>query len=517
MNVAALLLPFVVALPPGASAPPPGALPPAARVTTLDRELGLALVRLPRRGVAPALRRLRAATGVRYVERDQPLTLAGEGCAPVGRVASKPYPSWRSAIHLTTRSAAGVVIGMADSGIDDDRLAPRQPPLQRLMIGGKQSPHDPVGHGTAVASILVANRSDVGTVGIVPDATLLSARIVKSAAMQRGIARARSPGGVRLAAHAGRAGRQRLGESPLLARAGRVAAGAAAQGRAGRRRGRQRRRPAGRQFPASQPGVLAVGALDPGSSTQVWKGSSRGPFVDLVAPAAGIRVLATSAPDQSAGNETALTEEGTSFAAPLVTGAAAMLWATHRDWTAAEVANALVRSATPLGRGAPSPQLGLRQARREPGIAHAAAVRLARAERLGRGRTRASGRCAPAPRSSPASAGPATRSTPTRSTCRRAGRRAPSCAGVGRASRCASLPIRASAAQLAAVARMRPATSPVVVERGPLAAGRRPRSRAGAPTRSCSRGSPAAPAAERGPLRVSGRRPGLRVREPTTR
>jgi subtilisin family serine protease len=104
--------------------------------------------------------------------------------------------------------------------------------------------------------------------------------------------------------------------------------------------------------------VLGVGALDLGSSTQVWSGSSRGTFVDLVAPAAGIKVLATSAPGQSSSTETTLTSNGTSFAAPLVTGAAAMVWATHRDWTAAEVANALVRSATPLGKGRPSRNWG---------------------------------------------------------------------------------------------------------------------------------------------------------------
>ena len=63
--------------------------------------------------------------------------------------------------------------------------------------------------------------------------------------------------------------------------------------------------------------------------------------------------------------ETAITDPGTSFAAPLVTAAAAMVWATHRDWTAAEVASALVRSATPLGKRA-EPQLGLRPAGCEP-------------------------------------------------------------------------------------------------------------------------------------------------------
>ena len=76
VNLAAALLPFVVALPPGAVAPPPGAVPRAAQITVLDRELGLVAVRLPRSGVSVSLRRLRSAPGVRYVERDVPVTLA---------------------------------------------------------------------------------------------------------------------------------------------------------------------------------------------------------------------------------------------------------------------------------------------------------------------------------------------------------------------------------------------------------------------------------------------------------
>jgi hypothetical protein len=109
-------------------------------------------------------------------------------------------------------------------------------------------------------------------------------------------------------------------------------------------------------FPASQPGVLGVGALAPGSATQVAPSSTRGPQVDLVAPAEGIKVIASGYVTPSA--ETATTPIGTSFSAPLVTAAAAMVWATHRDWNAAEVASALVRSATPLGRGAPSRDWG---------------------------------------------------------------------------------------------------------------------------------------------------------------
>jgi hypothetical protein len=35
-----------------------------------------------------------------------------------------------------------------------------------------------------------------------------------------------------------------------------------------------------------------------------------------------------------------------------------MVWATHRDWTAAEVASALTSTATPLGKHVPSPSSG---------------------------------------------------------------------------------------------------------------------------------------------------------------
>lgn len=355
MNLAAALLPFVVALPPGAVAPPPGAVPRAAQVTVLDRQLGLVAVRLPKRGVGASLRRLRAAPGVRYVERDVPVTPAaeGEGCERVGADEEKVDPGWRTAIHLTKRSAAGMIVGVADSGVDDDRLAPRQAPLLKLLAGGSSRPQDPFGHGTAVGSLLVANRPDVGVVGLVPDATLLSARIVRpkacgDAVLGKGLIAAfawlrRNGAQVVNVSATARPSRALIESLRALQLSGALVV--AAVGNGGRIAPRE-------AFPASLPGVLGVGALAPRSSTQVWVKSTRGSQVDLVAPAEGIKVVTSSGVSVSA--ETAFTPSGTSFAAPLVTGAAVMVWATHRDWSATEVANALVRSATPLGAGAPS-------------------------------------------------------------------------------------------------------------------------------------------------------------------
>jgi hypothetical protein len=351
VNLAALLLPFVVALPPGASAPPPGALPAGAQVSSLDRELGLALVRLPKRGAAPALRRLRAAPGVRYVERDAPVGLAAEGCGAVGPDEVKAFPAWRSAIHLSQRSAAGMLIGIADSGIDDDRLAPRQPPHLTLSAGGTSRPfQDPLGHGTAVASLLVANRPDVSTVGLVPDATLLSARVVRSATacegptLEHGLINAlgwlrRNGAQVVNVSATSRKSNALVESVRALELSGALVVASVGNGD-------------NKLYPAALPGVLGVGALAPGSSRKVWSRSTRGSQVDLVAPAAGIKVIASTAASKSI--QTVITPVGTSFSAPLVTAAAAMVWATHRDWNAAEVVNALVRSANakPLGKAA---------------------------------------------------------------------------------------------------------------------------------------------------------------------
>jgi hypothetical protein len=355
VNAAALLLPFVVALPPGASAPPPGSVPQSTRTAVLDRQLGLVALRLPKRGIAQTLRRLRAAPGVRYVERDAPITLAStpESCLTVGKESETPDPGWRTAIHLSTRSAAGMVIGIADSGVDDDRLAPRQVPMLFRAAGGNAHPSDPLGHGTAVASMLIANRKDVGVVGIVPDATLLSARIVNQGScsqtvLEHGLIASfgwlRRQGAQIVNVSATATPSRALVES-LRALQLSGALVVAAVGNGGAIAGRD-------AFPASQPGVLGVGALAPGSSTVVYSRSTQGKQVDLVAPDEGVKVIASSAIAKSA--ETVFTPAGTSFSAPLVTAAAAMVWATHRNWNAAEVADALVRSATPLGAGAPS-------------------------------------------------------------------------------------------------------------------------------------------------------------------
>ena len=241
---------------------------------------------------------------------------------------------------------------MADSGVDDDRLAPRQPPLLHLSAGGDGAPHDPdrARHGGRQHPRRQPARrrrrrprarrdAAVGAhrqVGDACNATVLEHGLVEAF----GWLRRKGAQVVNVSAHR---------PSPRTRSSNRCArcssrvrwswprSATAATSRAAR-------------FPASQPGVLGVGALAPGSSTQVWQESTRGPrsISSRRRRASRCSHRASSRDDLRVRRSR---RRGTSFAAPLVTAAAAMVWATHRDWTAAEVANALVRSATPLARG----------------------------------------------------------------------------------------------------------------------------------------------------------------------
>jgi hypothetical protein len=93
-------------------------------------------------------------------------------------------------------------------------------------------------------------------------------------------------------------------------------------------------------FPAAYDGVLAVGSSS-ASGARISSFSNRGPWVDLFAP--GESILSTSTL-----TEAYTSYDGTSFSAPMVAAAAALVFASHPTFAAADVLDRLTRTANPL-------------------------------------------------------------------------------------------------------------------------------------------------------------------------
>ncbi|MNY11973.1 Minor extracellular protease Epr precursor [compost metagenome] len=94
-------------------------------------------------------------------------------------------------------------------------------------------------------------------------------------------------------------------------------------------------------FPASDPRVVAVSNLDDTRRpARLAADSSRGPAVDLAAP--GTKTLAWFGKGYGY-------HSGTSFAAPYVSGVAALIAARHPDWTPAQIKEQLYKTAQDLG------------------------------------------------------------------------------------------------------------------------------------------------------------------------
>ena len=306
---------LVVSLEPGATRGDATRLAAAAggRVVDAIPELGAYLVAVPGRAVA-----LRGSALVRSVERNGRLGLAG--------VADDPFLSlqWSLARIGAEQAWAGgtgdaaVVIAIVDTGIDYTH-----PDLAgKVILGpdlanGDDDPIDPHGHGTAVAGIAAARAGDgLGIAGVCPGCTLMAVKVVRDGGTEA--TKFDSAQGIVWAADHGadviNLSLSGPTDSPLQRDAVAYAAGkgvvlVAAAGNDGND---------ALQYPAAYEDVLAVAAST--DRDRLASFSSRGEWVDLAAPGTSILSAAAGAYARV---------WGTSFAAPIVAGAAGQGWPLH--------------------------------------------------------------------------------------------------------------------------------------------------------------------------------------------
>jgi len=272
-----------------------------------------------------------------------------------------PWHLQRYALERLTGIASGdgVLVGVIDSGVDV-----RHPQLADAVVAGADA-LDPAGndgradcegHGTSVAS-LIAGRPAAGVQfrGIAPRAQILPVRVSERRQID-GQARGRSVTLAGLGAAIRTAVDRRVrvlnlslaaygADDPELRAAIEYAVSrdvvvVAAAGNLHDQTGQGRSDPV--PYPAAYPGVLGVGAIGPDG---LRLGTSEvGDWVDLTAPGGEI-VAAGPVRGHVLGN-------GTSFAAPQVAAAAALVRQYYPRLNAAQVAARLIATADPAPGGA---------------------------------------------------------------------------------------------------------------------------------------------------------------------
>jgi flagellar hook assembly protein FlgD len=198
------------------------------------------------------------------------------------------------------------------------------------VLGGTDV-HDVVGHGTGTASAAAAATNDgVGIAGAGRDTSLLAVKVADVTGriftddLAKGIVWAVDHGADVVNLSLGGPTSDRLEKAAVAYARDHDVLVVAAAGNEGT---------SAKQFPGALPGVVAVGATSAAGSVRA-PFSSYGPWVDVAAPGRSIVVATTGG-----GYEVA---DGTSYSAPLVSGAAALLLSARPQRTADQLAQAIV-------------------------------------------------------------------------------------------------------------------------------------------------------------------------------
>ena len=288
---------------------------------------------------------LRMVPGVLAVQADHRVSSARTSNDPL---LTRQWPLKQMHVQRAWDVDIGVTspvdVAVLDTGVDSSH-----PDLVGRVVDGIDTvdgdtdASDEHFHGTAVASVIAADANNgVGIAGISWGAQIVPTRVLGSDGVGTECTIA---AGIVWAAEHARILNMSLGATTACTDVMQVAVNYARQrgalliaavGNSGRKGNPP-------EEPADCAGVVGVGATD--QRNRVASFSEHGPQVALSAP--GVRVLAAyrGSPVKSWAYF-----DGTSMAAPMVSGVAALLLSRHPDWSAAQVQQRLLATAVDRGR-----------------------------------------------------------------------------------------------------------------------------------------------------------------------
>lgn len=254
-----------------------------------------------------------------------------------------PFEWWRTATGADELDSPGPgkAVTVVDSGLDITHPEFASRPNTEIL--NRQTTSEPdEDHGTAVSSVVGATNNGVGLVGVYPNAVLRMwdaspFGVLDDFSAVQGIRAAalRGPGVINLS-FGGET------DDPMLQAAINFAvrSGSLVVAAAGNDGGFG----SPPNYPAFYPHVLTVGATD--RTNQVAAFSSVSPTVDLAAPGVDMPIAEPLVVEPTG---YATDAAGTSFASPLVSGAAAWVWTMRPELDNSQLFEVMRRSATDIG------------------------------------------------------------------------------------------------------------------------------------------------------------------------
>jgi hypothetical protein len=251
--------------------------------------------------------------------------------------------------------ATGQVVGVVDTGVDA-----AHPDLAGVVLPGTDivdrsgnGDVDPNGHGTHVAGIVAAVAGNgIGGAGLAQGAHILPVRVMSADGSgwdtdaAEGVVWAVDHGATVINLSFGGPDPSSVMDTAVKYALGKGVPVVVAIGNEGNTGNPT-------EWPAADPGVIAVGAIDADNSHPVW--SNTGNHLAVVAP--GVNILST-VPVTAADPTGYASWDGTSMAAPFVSAAAALLRKSQPDLTAVAVRQRLMDTADDLGTPGFDPVFG---------------------------------------------------------------------------------------------------------------------------------------------------------------